>query len=87
MVARKSNKVLQVLISCCFRNSISELCKIILQRYRMHILFQVPSTIADEKKINPFMRVAESSVQQHAGCGESIATMAAIRKEKDMFKG
>lgn len=53
----------------------------------MHTLFYVPSTIADEKKINPFMRVAESSVQQHAGCGEPIATMAAIRKEKDLFKG
>lgn len=49
-------------------------------------LFQVPSTIAEEKKINPFMRVNESAVQSHAGLSEGIATMAYIRKEKDTFK-
>ncbi|KAK9711975.1 Metallo-beta-lactamase superfamily [Popillia japonica] len=46
----------------------------------------VPSTIGDEKKINPFMRVGCPAVQKHAGCGEAIATMHAIRKEKDSFK-
>lgn len=45
----------------------------------------VPSTIAEEKKINPFMRVDIPSVQQHAGCEDGIATMKAIRKEKDGF--
>jgi len=47
----------------------------------------VPSTIAEEKKINPFMRVNEPSVQSHAGgLSDGIATMACIRKEKDSFK-
>lgn len=46
----------------------------------------VPSTIAEEKQYNPFMRVGQSSVQQHAGTDDSIATMAFIRKEKDNFK-
>lgn len=33
------------------------------------------------------MRVTQASVQQHAGkSGDEIATMAAIRKEKDSFK-
>lgn len=48
--------------------------------------FQIPSTIGEEKKINPFMRVNESVVQSHAGLSEGIGTMAYIRKEKDTFK-
>lgn len=47
----------------------------------------IPSTIGLEKKINPFMRVNEDPVQKHAGTQGGIATMAAIRKEKDTFKG
>lgn len=47
----------------------------------------VPSTIQEEKRINPFMRVNEPTVQTHAKKSEGIATMAAIRKEKDGFKG
>jgi len=46
----------------------------------------IPSTIAEEKKINPFMRVNESAVQSHAGLKDGIGTMAYIRKEKDSFK-
>lgn len=47
----------------------------------------VPSTIADEKAINPFMRVNQLPVQEHArNVGNEVATMAAIRKEKDSFK-
>jgi hydroxyacylglutathione hydrolase len=46
----------------------------------------VPGSIGEEKKINPFMRVNEAAVQRHAGTSEGIATMAAIRKEKDTFK-
>ncbi|MEE6497908.1 hypothetical protein FKM82_002925 [Ascaphus truei] len=46
----------------------------------------VPSTIAEEFTFNPFLRVREKSVQQHAGKGDPISTMAAIRKEKDSFK-
>ncbi|GJQ71928.1 hypothetical protein Trydic_g3037 [Trypoxylus dichotomus] len=47
----------------------------------------VPSTISEERRTNPFMRVSISSVQRHASCGDAIATMHSIRKEKDSFKG
>ncbi|XP_056389428.1 hydroxyacylglutathione hydrolase, mitochondrial isoform X2 [Hyla sarda] len=46
----------------------------------------IPSTLAEEFTFNPFMRVREKSVQQHAGEDNPISTMAAIRKEKDNFK-
>ncbi|XP_075035382.1 hydroxyacylglutathione hydrolase, mitochondrial isoform X1 [Mixophyes fleayi] len=46
----------------------------------------IPSTLAEEFTFNPFMRVREKSVQQHAGEDDPISTMAAIRKEKDNFK-
>lgn len=46
----------------------------------------VPSTIEEEKAINPFMRVGEAAVQAHTGTQEAVATMAALRGEKDSFK-
>lgn len=46
----------------------------------------VPSTIGEEKQLNPFMRVTEAPVQAHAGCGDPVGAMAAIRAEKDNFK-
>ncbi|KAG8224909.1 hypothetical protein J437_LFUL006267 [Ladona fulva] len=46
----------------------------------------VPSTIGEEKLINPFMRVHEPAVQQHAGQSDPIATMGFIRTEKDTFR-
>ncbi|EPQ07984.1 Hydroxyacylglutathione hydrolase, mitochondrial [Myotis brandtii] len=46
----------------------------------------VPSTIAEEFTYNPFMRVREKTVQQHAGETDPVTTMRAIRKEKDSFK-
>ena len=49
----------------------------------------IPSTIGEEKSYNPFMRVGEASVQGHTkteGAGDAIATMAALRQEKDGFK-
>lgn len=46
----------------------------------------VPSTIEEEKLINPFMRVEEDSVQKHAGRSDPISTMEVIRKEKDDFR-
>jgi hydroxyacylglutathione hydrolase len=47
----------------------------------------VPSTIAEEKLINPFMRVTCEPVQKFANAvGDSIQTMAHIRKTKDSFK-
>lgn len=53
---------------------------------RENNLPSVPSTIGEEKQINPFMRVTEAPVQKHAGTSEPVATMAAIRLEKDNFK-
>ncbi|XP_073836866.1 hydroxyacylglutathione hydrolase tenzing norgay isoform X3 [Musca autumnalis] len=47
----------------------------------------VPSTIAEEKLWNPFMRVHVAAVQKHAGQSEPIAAMGSLRKEKDNFKG
>jgi len=46
----------------------------------------VPSTISEEKLINPFMRVAERTVQHHASCSDIVETMRSIRREKDNFK-
>ncbi|CAH0564853.1 unnamed protein product [Brassicogethes aeneus] len=46
----------------------------------------VPSTIDEEKQINPFMRVMEKSVQNHVNLKDPVETMRAIRKEKDNFK-
>ncbi|XP_029433425.1 hydroxyacylglutathione hydrolase, mitochondrial isoform X1 [Rhinatrema bivittatum] len=46
----------------------------------------IPSTIAEEFTFNPFMRVREESVQHHARESDAIATMGAIRREKDNFK-
>ena len=46
----------------------------------------VPSTIGEEMTFNPFMRVAERSVQEHAkAVGDAVATMKAIRAKKDVF--
>ncbi|XP_013143097.1 PREDICTED: hydroxyacylglutathione hydrolase, mitochondrial [Papilio polytes] len=47
----------------------------------------VPSTIAEEKLYNPFMRVMVPSVMEHANQRNPIETMRAIRLEKDGFKG
>ncbi|KAB7507886.1 Hydroxyacylglutathione hydrolase, mitochondrial [Armadillidium nasatum] len=46
----------------------------------------VPSTIGEEKQINPFMRVNEPTVQQHTKTEGAVETMAALRAEKDKFK-
>ncbi|XP_042293570.1 hydroxyacylglutathione hydrolase, mitochondrial isoform X1 [Sceloporus undulatus] len=46
----------------------------------------IPSTISEEFTFNPFMRVREATVQQHARETDPIRTMGAIRKEKDNFK-
>lgn len=50
------------------------------------LIFQVPSTIGEEKLYNPFMRVTELAVQNHTGKNDPIDTMKAIRLEKDTFK-
>ncbi|XP_064479008.1 hydroxyacylglutathione hydrolase, mitochondrial-like isoform X2 [Ornithodoros turicata] len=46
----------------------------------------VPSTIAEEKTYNPFMRVNQDSVHEHAKLHDPISTMAFLRKEKDHFR-
>uniref|UniRef100_A0A9J7X3K2 Hydroxyacylglutathione hydrolase, mitochondrial n=1 Tax=Cyprinus carpio carpio TaxID=630221 RepID=A0A9J7X3K2_CYPCA len=46
----------------------------------------IPSTVADEFTFNPFMRVREKSVQEHAGTSDPIEAMRNIRKEKDRFR-
>ncbi|XP_062388137.1 hydroxyacylglutathione hydrolase, mitochondrial isoform X1 [Sardina pilchardus] len=46
----------------------------------------IPSTLADEFSFNPFMRVREKSVQDHAKTSDPIDTMQSIRKEKDNFR-
>ncbi|XP_012673698.1 hydroxyacylglutathione hydrolase, mitochondrial-like [Clupea harengus] len=46
----------------------------------------VPSTVADEFRFNPFMRVREKTVQDHAKTNDPIEAMQSIRKEKDNFR-
>ncbi|XP_040569848.1 hydroxyacylglutathione hydrolase, mitochondrial isoform X2 [Lepeophtheirus salmonis] len=46
----------------------------------------VPSTIGEEKEINPFMRVGVESVMKHTHTSDPIETMKALRSEKDDFK-
>ncbi|XP_060116535.1 hydroxyacylglutathione hydrolase, mitochondrial-like [Heteronotia binoei] len=46
----------------------------------------IPSTIGEEFTYNPFMRVREATVQQHAQETDPIRTMGTIRKEKDAFR-
>ncbi|XP_076039984.1 hydroxyacylglutathione hydrolase tenzing norgay [Oratosquilla oratoria] len=46
----------------------------------------VPSTIKEEKEINPFMRVNEEPVKQHTGCTDPIMVMGSLRREKDSWK-
>lgn len=46
----------------------------------------VPSTIGEEKLINPFMRVHVESVQRHVKQNRLIETMGALRNEKNYFK-
>ncbi|XKL68076.1 hypothetical protein PGB90_003567 [Kerria lacca] len=46
----------------------------------------VPSTIGEEKKINPFMRVNVKTVMDYAKVNDVIQVMAYIRKKKDSFK-
>lgn len=46
----------------------------------------VPTTMGEEKRINPFMRVTEPTVQSFAVESDPVATMAAIRRAKDNFK-
>ncbi|XP_076460303.1 hydroxyacylglutathione hydrolase, mitochondrial-like isoform X1 [Babylonia areolata] len=45
----------------------------------------VPSTIQEEKKYNPFMRVREMAVRKHTGEEEPVQVMGFLREEKNNF--
>lgn len=47
----------------------------------------IPSTVAEEKSYNPFMRVEDASVAQAVGLshGSPVEVMAELRRRKDKF--
>jgi hydroxyacylglutathione hydrolase len=47
----------------------------------------VPSTIGEEKKSNPFMRVGEAAVLDHCKTQDPVRAMEVLRNEKNGFKG
>jgi len=46
----------------------------------------IPSTIADEKKTNPFMRLKRSSVKKYTGEQDELEVMAVLRHRKNEFQ-
>lgn len=46
----------------------------------------VPSSIGDELKFNPFMRVHEENVKKYTGKSDPVDVMGALRQDKDKFK-
>jgi hydroxyacylglutathione hydrolase len=49
----------------------------------------VPSTVAEEKRINPFLRPGSAEIRRSVGVGadaDDVTTFAAIRKAKDGFR-
>lgn len=46
----------------------------------------IPSTIGDEMKFNPFMRVNEESLKKRYGVTDPIKCMKELRAEKDHWK-
>ncbi|KAK7500779.1 hypothetical protein BaRGS_00008023 [Batillaria attramentaria] len=46
----------------------------------------IPSTIAEELLYNPFMRVREKTVQEHAGKSDPVEVMGILRTEKNNFR-
>lgn len=46
----------------------------------------VPSSIADEKRTNPFMRIQRSAVRKYTGETEDIEVMTALRHAKNEFQ-
>lgn len=46
----------------------------------------IPTTIGEELKINPFMRVSSPSTQKHTGKSDPIEVMRMLRQEKDSFR-
>lgn len=56
------------------------------RKYTKVYFFQVPSTIAEEKSYNPFMRVTQPSIMKFAKSNDAVETMKVIRQHKDNFK-
>lgn len=46
----------------------------------------VPSTIGDEKKINPFMRLKKSAVKKYTGETDELEVMTVLRHRKNEFQ-
>lgn len=58
------------------------------QQMRKEGNFTVPSTIGEELKINPFMRVSQSVVRSYCGgTTDDVLTMRRLRNKKDNFAG
>ncbi|XP_063846291.1 hydroxyacylglutathione hydrolase, mitochondrial-like isoform X2 [Scylla paramamosain] len=57
-----------------------------VKKRREENLPSVPSSIGEEKQINPFMRVGEASVQEHVKTSDPVETMTAVRAEKDNWR-
>jgi len=55
------------------------------ENQRSNRLPTVPSTIAEEKDINPFMRVILPQMQQQVGASDSVGCMRILRTMKDNF--
>jgi len=49
--------------------------------------YTIPSTLAQEKTFNPFMRVGESSLQKSLEVKDAVAVMAKLRELKNNFRG
>jgi len=47
----------------------------------------VPSTIGDELKFNPFMRVGSEAVRKFTGASDQVSAMRILRNKKDNFAG
>lgn len=54
---------------------------------RANNLPTIPSSIEEELKTNPFMRVDNSAVQKRCRTSEPISTMGFLREEKNNFRG
>lgn len=47
----------------------------------------VPSTIADEKSWNPFLRVHKDTIQKHTQETDPVLCIGSLLKERDILKG
>ncbi|VDO75153.1 unnamed protein product [Heligmosomoides polygyrus] len=47
----------------------------------------VPSTIAEEKETNPFMRMGSAEIQKKVGATDPAVVMDRVREEKNSFRG